>query len=103
MKARRIVIERAPVAIASNGALVLNLGFVRDGDLDQLVKFIREIGGRVYVGLVVEGKCRDTLVRDIDDAAFDAGVRLGADVVKAKRSRASTKAEGAGPNRGGAR
>jgi predicted lactoylglutathione lyase len=92
MKARRIVIEKAPMGITSNGAVLLNVGFVKDGNVDQLVKFIREIGGRVFVGLVVEGKYRDTLVRDIDDASFDMALRLGADVVKGKRAGTRKKA-----------
>jgi predicted lactoylglutathione lyase len=97
MKPRRIRIERAPVAIASNGALVLNLGFVKEGNLDQLVTFAREVGGRVFVGLVVEGKYRDTLVRDIDDASFDMALRLGADVVEGKRPGTRKKAPGKAP------
>jgi predicted lactoylglutathione lyase len=92
MKPRRIRIERAPVAVTSSGALVLNLGFVKEGNLDQLVTFAREVGGRVFVGLVVEGKHRTTLVRDVDDAAFDMAVRLGADVVKGKRAGTRKKA-----------
>jgi hypothetical protein len=97
MKPRRIRIEKAPLGITSSGGLLLNLGFVRDGDFQKLVTFAREIGGRVFVGLVVEGKYRDTLVRDIDDASFDMALRLGADVVEGKRPGTRKKAPGKAP------
>jgi hypothetical protein len=97
MKARRIVIEKAPMGITSNGAVLLNVGFVKDGNVDQLVKFIREIGGRFFLGLVVEGRHRETVVRDIDDAAFDMAIRLGADVVNGKRRRPAVSAKRRAP------
>lgn len=85
MKRARLRIDPSPLAATSVGALVLGITMLAEGDLGRLIQTAREIGGTFFFGLVVRAKHRDTLGRDIDDAGFDAGARLGADIVKTRR------------------
>lgn len=87
MTSRRVVVDQAPLALTSTGGVVINLRVLAEGDLERLVGVARELGGRFFIGVVMEGRLLDRIAKHIDDAAADTAMDFGADLVKARRAR----------------
>lgn len=87
MTGRRIVLDRSPLAFTSQGRLLIGMHVMAEGGLDELVAAVREMGGRIFVGVAVEGRLREAMLKDIDDLAWDSGSRFGAAYKQARRRR----------------
>jgi len=74
-------IHRAPLALASDGSIIINVHHVTgETNLAALIAQAAERGGTVFIGLLVEDKHRAIIAEAIDDAATEA-----ASVVLAKK------------------
>lgn len=85
MRKRRIIVDRSPLGFTSQGRLVIGVHVMVDGDLEKLVEVVREMGGRIFVGVAVEGHLRDEMLKDIDDLSWDSAARFGADLRRHRR------------------
>jgi group II intron reverse transcriptase/maturase len=75
---RRPRISMAPMAVASDGALVVNAAqLATSGSLEAIVEMAKRTGLDVFVGVVVPERLRSRVLRDLDDAAADIVGRLG--------------------------
>lgn len=82
---------KAAIAFACDGSVVANVhGFAGDTDPQELLRRALDLGGEVFIGVVLRGReARDTLAR-IDDAGHEgAGAAF---VVRERRRRRKRKA-----------
>lgn len=87
MKKRRIILDRSPLAFTSQGKVIIGVHVMVDRDFDGIIETVREMGGRVFIGVAVEGRLRDEMLKDIDDLSWDSAARFGADLRRSKRAR----------------
>lgn len=87
VKRRRIILDRSPVAFTTQGRLVIGVHVVMDGDFNKIVEVAREMGGRIFVGVAVDGRLRDRMLKDIDDLSWDSAARFGADLRRRRGGR----------------
>lgn len=85
MSKRRIIVDRSPLALTSQGGLLIGVHVMVDGDFEKLVEAVREIGGRIFVGVAVEGRLRDEMLKDLDDLSWDSASRFAADLRRRRR------------------
>jgi len=79
----------APLAVASDGSLLINMAeFQDDVRVEALVSSAKATGLVVFVAVVVPDGFREQVRRDLADAATDMAGRLGPKVVRARRPRA---------------
>ena len=87
MKRGRIILDRSPLAFTSQGRMLIGVHVMVDGDFDKIVEVVREMGGRIFVGIATEGRLRDDMLKDIDDLSWDSAARFGADLRRRRRGR----------------
>jgi len=88
---RRAKMNMAPMAVASDGALVVNTAqLTTSNSLPAIIKAAESTGLDVFIGVVVPERLRSRVLRDLNDAAADIVGRLGptltAPVVEASAS-----------------
>jgi hypothetical protein len=72
------VVSDAPMALASDGKLLVNVTHLKDGDILEAARELLDAGHTLFVGIAVPARHRKRLARDVDDAAADMVGRLGA-------------------------
>jgi hypothetical protein len=102
MKRRRAKMNMAPMAVASDGEIVINAAqLTTSGSLAAIVKVAERTGLAVFIGVVVpEGQQRRVL-DVVDDALADVVGRLGPKITGASTASAQVSARrSSGPSRG---
>lgn len=73
----------APMALASDGALILNAAeFTVEGSITAIVGIAGKVGLPIFIGVVLPVRLRKRLLRDIDNAAADLGGRWGGQLTR---------------------
>jgi len=80
-------ISDAPMAVASDGTVLLNLTHLENGDALAAARKLLDGGHEVFVGVAVPARLRRELLQGIDDGAADLVGRLGAQIRRAKARR----------------
>lgn len=86
---KRPTIHKASIALASDGSVIANVhNFAGERNPQELVRRAIELGGEVFIGVVLrEREARDTLSR-LDDAGHEGA---GAAFVKRRRRKKTVK------------
>jgi hypothetical protein len=75
---RRTKISMAQMAVASDGGVLVNVAQLTTSDsLAAILKLADRTGLDVFVGVVVPGRLRGRVLRDVDDALADVVGRWG--------------------------
>lgn len=77
MSSRKPQLLRAPVAVATDGTLLLNVHMTTDADtpdaaLDEAIK----TGRSLFIGVALTDREADALLEDLDDGVADTTARL---------------------------
>jgi len=97
---RRAMASTAPIAVASDGGVLVNASQLgTETNLEAVVGYARASGLEVFVGVVVPARHRRWFLLGVDDAAADIVGRLGPKLTGAAASSASGRAA-AGERRG---
>ena len=76
----------APMAVASDGALLVNAHALTNKDgLAAAIEIAKKSGLGVFVGVVVPQQMRARLLKNIDDALADVVGRLGSALIRGGR------------------
>jgi len=76
----------APLAMTSDGALVVNAAqFQDDTSLETLLRVATATGLEIFIGVVLPDDHRARLVKDIDDAAAELASRAGGKLARPRR------------------
>ncbi len=67
----------APMAITSDGTVLLNVTHLKNGDALEAARELLAEGHEVFVGIAVPGQLRGELLRGIEDGAADLLGRIG--------------------------
>ena len=78
-------VSDAPMAIASNGMVLVNLTHLENGDVLEAARKHLDEGHQVFVGVVVPRHLRASLAKDFEDAASDLTCRIGGRLVRRTR------------------
>jgi hypothetical protein len=94
----RTRVVQAPMAVTSDGMIVVNATHLAvEPTLDAAIRYAKESGHDVFVGVVVPRGLRDEFVREVDDALADVvgrlGPRLTSSAVRASASSPSSVAQ----------
>jgi hypothetical protein len=90
MSRRPTKVNTAPMAVASDGSLIVNAYQLAVGDdLAAVTEVARKSGLLVFVGVVVPERLRRDLMRDLDDAMADVVGRPGPRLARYRRSGAA--------------
>ena len=91
MSRRRTRLHLAPLAVGSDGALLLGIPWLSDSDdLDEVVRRALRLNAALFVGVVVEGEARVALRKEIDDLACDASMTV-ASIMQEGRERTGAR------------
>ena len=83
MNRRRTKLSMAPMAIASDGSIVVNAAQLgTKSDLTSVVECAARSGLAVFVGVVVPGRMAEQFLKNVDDSMADIVGRLGPRLVK---------------------
>ncbi len=88
------VIE-APLAVATDGSVVINAYWVSAGgtSLDALVQAARKSGEEVFIGIAVPQPWKGRIIADLDELALDTVGRLALRAIPQLRRRPRHKKE----------
>ncbi len=84
---RNPAIVEAPLAVASDGAILVNaIQLGSKTDLDALVAYAEVTGLSIFVGVVVPARLRGRFTRELDDMSADVVGRLAPRLVRKRRT-----------------
>jgi len=88
----------APMALASDGSLLLNIAeFQDETSPDALLRAAQATGLVVFVGVIVPANRRKTLLHYLDDAVAEVAGRIGAKLTAESASASSPSSGAPGP------
>lgn len=84
---RTLKILDQPMAVASDGTLLVNITHVVDdtADVAAAVQQLQAAGHQVWVGIAVPAGLRRELQRDVDEGLADVVGRLGPRILRSRR------------------
>jgi hypothetical protein len=81
---KRANVSDAPMALASDGMVLVNLTHLQNGDVLEAARKHLDQGHQIFVGLVVPERHRAGLAKDFEDAASELTCRMGGRLVRRK-------------------
>ena len=96
MRAKDRPVLDAPIALASDGTLLVNVAQLSPGTvLDEILRYAEVTGLPIFIGVAVPGRLYKRFVRELDDAVADVVGRLGPRVTAScERESASSRSSG---------
>lgn len=85
--ARRTKLQETPMAIATDGTLILNVAYLLDVDAAEALAEAIKMKRAIFIGVALEPSEGNKILADLDDGVADTVGRLGPRMVRRRPKR----------------